>query len=158
MTAEDWAVEAVGNKLVEAGEQGKTVTEAEMREEFGIGHEDLTDVLNALREDGRAVNELPAEWRAPREDETEGEGEPDDDAAAEALDRFDGKDGARGEQTAEPERGSAGRSSVALSAGSGNIVLTKSVLAVMSDETIGKMVRAGVESADGDDFTLRVEW
>lgn len=157
MTAEAAAFEQVRNAIVVASEQGSTVEESDLREEFGIGHGDLTEVLNDLRDKGEAVNETPGEWRAPYEDEREAF------AAAEAAERREARAADDDDEDDEelPPAARAGSARVApartaVIAGDGEVVLTKGVLNVMDDETIGKIVKAGVEESDGDEFTLRV--
>jgi hypothetical protein len=149
-------IEGIRLKIVERSEQGETTHEADLREEFGIGHDDLLNVLNDLRERGEIVMELPSEWRAPVDG-----GVPNAEAEAaltRALDHRDGKDG--DDLPPEPDDGDRpfARQRPALAAGEGEIVLTKGVLTVMDDETIGKIVKAGVAEAGevADEFVLRV--
>jgi hypothetical protein len=156
MTAEPAAFDQVRGKLEERAVAGEAVTEAELREEFGIGHDDLTQVLQSLSNDGEAVHEAPGEWRAPYADERErfaratgeegdGEAAEPEAAAAEAVERT-AAGGLRRQAPVRPQ----------VVAGDGEVVLTKGVLSVMDDETIGKIVKAGVEESDGDEFVLRV--
>lgn len=157
MPAEAGAYDQVRLKLVEVGEQGQTITEAELRELFGIGHGDLLEVLNALREEGTAVNVLPSEWRAARPDELPGdedEGEPADVEAA--LDHFDGVEG-RPSRTERPAVHPSARSAASLSFGGGTVVLTKAVARALDAQTLGAIVTAGIEDAGDEAFILRVE-
>lgn len=161
------AFEQVRLKLVERTEQGEPITEAELREELGIGHDDLTGVLTVLRERGDATNVAPAEWRAPYESEREEAAA--DDAATAALDHFDGKNGPAEEEDGAPasSRGEEpiertpppARDGRVIVAEAGNVTLTAKVLAAMDAETIGKLVKAGVEEASDASlpFIFRVE-
>jgi len=153
MTAEAWAMGEVKNKLVVAGEQGEMLSFDALRSEVGIGHEDLTDVLDALREAGDAVEGAPGEWRAPYEDEREARsaGAPASEADEDADD-------------AEPPPARRARrrphdSDVVMNGEPGGVVLTMAVASALDAETIGKLVEAGIAEAkqNGQPFILRVE-
>lgn len=150
MTAEPWALSEVGNALDRARDDGEPATTGALREQVGIGHEDLQDVLSALRERGEAVEAAPGEWRRPFEDEQATQ-------RAAATEAADGEEdgGVDEPSTAAPARG-ARRGAVMVATEDGQVVLTAKVLAALDAETIGKIVQAGVEDAGEDVFTLTV--
>lgn len=163
MTAEPWALGEVGNALDKARDQGETRDVTALREECGVGHDDLSDVLNALREQGLAVEAAPGEWRRPFDGETDvGAGAEDagPGAAEAALDRFDG----RGEEDEPSAPASPGRrahptAAAAVAAGEGEVRMTMAVAGALKPETMGELVAAGMEEAKeaGRAFVLRVE-
>lgn len=152
MTVESWAVGEVQAVLNRAGDAGEGLGFEALREEVGIGHDDLEDVLNHLRERGDAVESAPGEWRSPYEDEREGAAIP---PAAESTQE--------GEPPPPPAK-TPGTENVGRRAApvpdddESQIALTAKVLAAMDSETIGKIVEAGVAEAQADHkvFVLRV--
>jgi hypothetical protein len=58
-------------ELTVAAEQGETREFGRLREEFGVGTQELQAMLDALREHGKAVEEAPGEWRGPTLDEVD---------------------------------------------------------------------------------------
>lgn len=48
-----------------AADTGDRVTLAQVREEFGVGHEDALALLGELRANGKAIEVAPGEWEAP---------------------------------------------------------------------------------------------
>jgi hypothetical protein len=157
MTAEAWAIEEVRTKLTLASDQGETMGIGELREEVGIGHDDLMSVLDSLRESGDAVEHTPGEWRTPYDDEREdtGSDEAGEAAARAALDRRDG----RAEEDEKPGARAAPAPQTGTLEGGGGVVLTMAVASALDAETIGKLVEAGITEAKADDraFVLRVE-
>lgn len=165
MTAEVWALDDVRQRLIAAGEQGEMLTVAALREAIGIGHDDLTDVLNTLREAGDAVEGAPNEWRAPYDDELESraggeaaaddgsEEDADDERGAAALREHDERARRRGQPLVAPIAASGAAPTT------GEVVLTMAVAKALDPETIGKLVEAGInESSEADRaFVLRVE-
>lgn len=120
----------------------------ELRELTGLGHEDLTAVLDELREAGAAVEAAPGEWRGPYEDEA-GEA-----AARAAMDRRDGRDEELDEEDPGPSPFREERPSEEAS----EVVLTTLIASALDSETIGKLVQAGINEASSERraFVLRV--
>lgn len=148
MTAEPWALSDVEDALDRARDEGGGATLVALREEVGIGHEDLKDVLSVLRERGEAVEAAPGEWRRPFDDEQATQ-------RSHAVEAEDGEDGVAVDDPAPVQRG-ARRGSVLVATDDGQVVLTAKVLQALDAETIGKIVQAGVEDAGEDVFTLTV--
>lgn len=153
MTAEAWAMEDVKHKLVVAGEQGEMLPFDALRSEVGIGHEDLTDVLDALREAGDAVEGAPGEWRPPYDDEREARSASAPASEAEEEGAGDGPPPARRARRRQHD------SDAVLNGEPGGVVLTMAVASALDAETIGKLVEAGIAEAKQNDqpFVLRVE-
>ena len=150
MTAEAWALEEVSNVLRRLREQGEGVVTAErIRGEVGIGHEDLTDVLAELRERGEISEEAPGEWAVAGEDDGEvGVSLSDAEANARAaMDRMDGKDrrrpAASGDSATPPFAGVPRSGTVA----GATTRLTVGVADALDAETLGSLVKAGIEEA-----------
>lgn len=155
MTAEEWALSEAAAILGRA-EGGRSVTTAALREELGLGHEDLRDVLDVLREQGGALEAAPGEWRPPYDDErpsvsSEGAGERESDGPGAEQPGADRSSAL--EPLSAPSRVLVGQAE--------QIRLTHSVLAAMDSETIGKIVQAGANEADSKvppiPFVLRVD-
>ena len=145
MTAPEWALPMVERALADKAVGGETITEAALQEEVGIGHDDLRATLDALREEGKAVEEAPGEWRAPYEDEEQIEaGEP----AAERASSADLPSTALSAPRADSRLARAGEVTTVLTAG-----MAKSLGA----DALGQFIHAGIEDASGRPFVLRVE-
>lgn len=172
MTAEAWALDDVKNRLIVASEAGEMLSVAALRDEIGIGHDDLTSVLDALRESGDAVEGAPNEWRAPYDDERDAapatesaaeQGDEDDEAAAAARRALDRRDRPARERAAPTAREAIGAlaedSPFTGGVTKGGVVLTQKVAGALSSETIGELVKAGISEAEEDQraFVLRVE-
>jgi hypothetical protein len=145
MTAEAWALGEVRTILARVGDENSTATIETLREEVGIGHDDLSEVLQALRERGQAVEDSPGEWRRPFDGELDGA--PDGEREMTEDDASEGP---------APKRRD--RAAPAVAAGDGEVVLTMAVAGALDAETIGKLVEAGIgeAKADGRAFVLRV--
>lgn len=138
--------------LLVAREQGESIEFAQLREELQIGHDDLMTALSTLSEHGKAHEEAPGFWTGGA-DEDRGPvvvsvaapaDEPDgSEAAAVALDRLD-----RREAPALAEYATAGPT----------IRLTVAVANALDAESLGKLVKAGIDEAVAEhrDFTLEV--
>lgn len=60
-------------ELLIASEQGETRAFGDLQGQLGVGHGQLEEALDTLREHGKAVEAAPGEWRGPMADEL-GEG------------------------------------------------------------------------------------
>lgn len=148
MTAEAWAVAEVGTILDRKRDQGEMASFAELREETGVGHDDLKDVLDTLRESGQMVEAAPGEFRRPFDDEVAGGAaesrpapEPDEEPLAEEAPRL-------GAERPRPR----------VTSPEGECLLTMGVAKALGAEALGKLVAAGIEEAaeQGGAFVLRV--
>lgn len=160
MTVESWARDEVGTLLDRARDAGEAMGIGAIREEVGIGHGDLEEVLNELREAGEAVEATPGEWRRPFDDEVPGAAEPGEllhvhESSEETLAEAEERAGGR------PAPAPASRPSPAASVAAdvGEVRLTMAVASALEAETIGKLVEAGIAEAkeQARAFVLRVE-
>lgn len=144
MTAEPWLIGEVSRVIDMASDESRLVSVEEMRNEIGAGHDDLVEALDELRVRGDAVEGAPSEWRRPYDDES-----------IDAVVETDAAVGPQGRAVVEQAKRGAG-TAIQLEVGGGQVVLTAKVLAALTEETIGAIVRAGVEDAGDDVFTLTV--
>lgn len=136
-----WALDQVRTQLVAAELTHDTVSLETLREEVGIGHEDLMAALDQLREKGEAHEVTPGDWTGGTEEAAaERAGEPPPPPPA------------------TPGTENVGRRAPAAE-GAGEVVLTMAVASALDAETIGKLVEAGIAEAKAGDraFVLRVE-
>lgn len=144
--------------LAEAGDLGRTRSFESLREELGLGHNDLTEAIDTLREVGKAVEVAPGEWSGPNGDES---GEPEPlrvsvpevaeserlDAAAAALRRRDG--------------GQAYEAAVASGLIGGpetTVRLTRAIADELDAAALGQIVKAGLKGVDATvPFVLEVQ-
>lgn len=150
-----------------AAERGETVTRAEVQEKYGAGAGDVDEMLNVLREHGKAFEVAPGEWRGPTLAELEearaavvepprvkvsvpdGDGDVDPDFAARAERLSDAITrrrllGATGER-------------VAMVAGEPTVRLTRAIAAALDADALGKVVQAALDGLeDGEVFVLEV--
>lgn len=142
--AEGWQVPMVRDALMRASDVGDTLSIQEIREQVGIGSDDLATALDQLRRGGEASEVTPGEWGLAAESERQGfaeqpraaEEEPAAEAASLAAPR-----------RPEPPRG-AGRLSAPED--TPRVQITRAMLDALDDESLGKLVRAGVAGVDED--------
>lgn len=147
---------------------GEMVSFEELRTETGVGHDDMTDVLNVLRERGDAIEGAPGEWRRPFDDELEdlqassasaGEGEEEPVVGA-ASERSSEDDLSEFEGRLRERRGRAvlGEAVSARLTDDGEVRLTVGVAVALGPEALGKLVEAGIAEAKAAErpFVLRV--
>lgn len=133
--------------LVVAAEEGRTLALSEMQGELGVGHDDLGEMLDALREKGTAVEAAPSEWRGPMVDEM-----PPSEPAPDQERRVRVSVGENDREQLAPR-------ATALSVGmDATVKLTPAVAAALSAEALGEVVKAGIAEANkaGDAFVLEV--
>lgn len=144
-----WAANELADALIVARDTNRLATVGELRERVGMGDGDVRRVLNALRESGEAVEEAPDMWRAPYEGD--GVSTPGSSSgAATVADVRDERDAPSHPVVMEGVR--------AQTAWPPAVVMPAPVLAVMDNETVGAIVKAGVEDAArrGAPFVLEV--
>lgn len=163
--AEDWQVQLVRDELARAGDIGEQRSRAQLQETCGLGAGDLDGALNTLREAGEATEEAPDAWAAMPEAVREARAaaaapaaEPEGDGGLpvrEAATRTRVAGGLAEEDLpslAEAER-AAGRG--APSAGGAppeavkRVELPLGVADALDEAALGKIVKAGIESAKG---------
>lgn len=154
----DEMVRELERVLAEAGELGQARTVTELREEVGVGHDDLTAALDVLREHGKAQEVAPGEWSGPDGgEEMPGEPEPlrvsvPDDGAAAAWEALRRLDGANTHEVAEPGPAHAG-----FALGGANVRLTRAIADELDAAALGQIVKAGLKGvAAKAEFVLEV--
>lgn len=142
--------------LVIASDLGEARSFASLREELGIGHEDLEAALGVLREHGKAQELTPGEWSGPDGDALE----PEHVAEAErVVVSVSGPDG----ESVEDDRAPLGRAEVSVQTGSWAIEptvrLTMAIAQSLDAQALGALVKAGIDDAatrEGEVFVLEV--
>lgn len=130
------------NLLTRAADSGGPVSLAAMQEELGVGHDDLSVMLDQLREQGIAAEVAPGEWSqavgtpAPAAERAQAES-PDGRVTVTVPDASDG----------EPEIGSGVTFSPYVDP---DVRLTRAIAEKLSDEALGQLVKAGLEDAGTD--------
>lgn len=130
-------------ELARARDVSETRTLADLREATGAGHDDLTEVLDELREAGRISEVAPGEYlpfdsmAAARE----GAAQRRQNGAAEVPEP--------GVSLREAESARAARTTVS------RVVLPRAVAQSLDEAALGQIVKAGIDGADGD-FTFEV--
>lgn len=136
-------VREIARELEVAGEQGQTMSVAALRDHFELGHDDLLEALDALREHGQAVEAAPGEWRGPMADEL-----PQPEPPRVRVSVADEE---------PPEREPLPRGTLLSSSGA-TVRLTPGVADALNAEALGAIVKAGIEEAKalGEPFVLEV--
>lgn len=140
--------------LVVAAETGESREFGTLREELAMGHDDLTQALNVLREHGKAHEESPGCWTGGSDDaggpvvvSVPDPAEPhEENGGAAALERFDR---ARG----EPRPFTSESAAVA----GATIRLTVAVANALDAESLGKLVKAGISEAVEQELPFTME-
>lgn len=143
----------LARELTIAAEQGETRRFDELREQLGMGHEDLEQALGTLREHGQAVEASPGEWRGPLMDELEG-GRPagaDDDERV----RVSVPDASEAGEEEEPAQ-AGGAALDFLAPGDATVRLNRAIADALDDESLGKIVKAGLAGSGDEVFVLEV--
>lgn len=131
--------------LVIEAERGATVTEAHLREELGVGHDDLRELLSTLCEVGKAVEEAPGEW-------TGGDGVP----AAQEAPRVVVKAGEPEEVDGPPAVRSSGLPGWGLEPPA-QVRLSRGMIEALGAEALGALIKAGIsDTVEGGTFRLEV--
>ena len=121
-------------RLLDIGrEVGAAVSIASLREDLGVGHDDLQTMLDVLREHGKAVEESPGAWIG-------GDGAPPAPAPVEVT-LPQGYDPEHGEirdarELDEPP-------AIA------SVRLTRGMVAALEPDALGKLIQAGIADAAG---------
>lgn len=139
--------------LLVASESGETRTFAELQDTYGLGHEDLAAALDTLREHGKAVEAAPGEWRGPMADEL-GSGPPA--GAGESADGAGPVVVSVGEGEPEDERPPARWLSESAQV-QPTVRLTMAIADALEPQSLGALVKAGIEEARGDGVPFWLE-
>lgn len=146
----------VRDELARASDIGEARSRTQLREACGIGSGDLEAILAELREEGVATEEAPDEYVLARE-ETPASPEVEAEAAApEPEPSADERRRRRGGREADGSRVTAIGPEGRVEFGYANVTMPKGVLAVLDDEAVGKLVKAGVENAGDEGFVFEV--
>lgn len=147
--------------LVIAADSGETRSVAGLQEELGMGRSDLMGALDVLREHGKAITVAPDEWSGPGVEDMPPESadagpvrvsvSDDEDGGERAVEYFRRQDG-----QLEPLPDGEARRWHTIGAAGPTVRLTRAIADALDPEAIGKIVKAGLESADGDRFILEV--
>lgn len=162
MPADDVQVQMVRDELARISDAGDLASRADLRERVGIGAGDLENVLAQLREQGVATEVEPDGYRLVTDD---------DGALSE-----DGATPEPGMSLAEAERGTTGAAVGAAAGGLGRervtatgqgatriefgreatVTMPRAMVDAMEPAVLGGILKAGIESADGDSFVFEV--
>lgn len=137
----------VAMALVNAREQGETVPEAKLREDFGLGHDDLRGILEQLAGRGMAQEVTPGDWESidTREEEPV---EADSGRVRVNVPEPGDEPEAQEEEPFAPEPFLMSQPTVRL---------TVAIADALDAEALGKLVKAGIEdSADDEVFVLEI--
>lgn len=143
--------------LTVARETNDTLTEAVLMDELGCGHNDLTAMLDTLREHGKAVQESPGEWVA-------GDGEPAQ-AESERVKVHLVENEPEGDDAAAIERAPVDALEPITPQWTGlvppfitpaDVRLTRAMVAALDPAALGALIQAGLEGVE-DGAVFRIE-
>lgn len=144
------ARETILNELAQARDVSETRSFAELREATGLGHEDLTSVLEAMNAGGDVREETPGEYVLMHDDDIGVERESEVDDPGVSLEEAERR-AAAGPMT--PRRARRGETETAPR----KVSLTRGVAAALDAAALGALVKAGIDEAAEQNATFVFE-
>lgn len=141
--------------LVIASDLGEARSFASLREELGIGHEDLEAALGVLREHGKAQELTPGEWSGPDGDALEPEHVAEADRVVVSVPESDSESDTR----APADAASQSPPGPGVLSWEPTVRLTMAIAQSLDAQALGALVKAGIDDAAtrfGEVFVLEV--